>query len=208
MPEQKKPFVLGITGTISSGKSAVGRLLQKRGIPVIDTDLVVHELFAEDEATKHAISDQFGAAVMEENGNGTRKVNRRKLGEIVFKDASLRKKLEAIVHPNVILACRRKVQILSAEPIVAILVPLLFEANLSGEYDEIWSVFTNEEILRKRLRERDKLSDAEIDHRLAAQLSQDEKARRANQVIDNSSSEAETERQVNLLLDKILSPKQ
>lgn len=198
--------MLGITGTISSGKSTVGKILQKRGIPVIDTDLVVHELFAADEATKRAIVDQFGPVVMDENG-GTTAVNRRKLGELVFADAALRKKLEAIVHPNVILACRRKVQTLAKEPIVAILVPLLFEANLSGEYDEIWSVFTSEEILRKRLRERDKLSDADIEQRLSAQLSQQEKAKRANQVIDNSSSEAETERQVNLLLDKILSTK-
>ncbi|HMY02076.1 MAG TPA: dephospho-CoA kinase, partial [Candidatus Obscuribacter sp.] len=136
-------------------------------------------------------------------------VDRKALGALVFSDPQKRRNLEAILHPNVILNCRKRVKDLSESgsssrfPLVAILVPLLFEAKLEKEYDEIWSVFTEESVLRQRLGERDKLSQAEIENRLAAQLPQSEKARRAGQVIDNSGTPDETERQVNLLLEKM-----
>lgn len=207
-----KHTVLGITGTISSGKSLVGKILARQGIAVIDTDQVVHELLASDEATKKAILNQFGAAVFAESprpGEPLPPVDRKALGALVFSDPQKRSKLEAILHPNVILNCRKRVKDLSESgsssrfPLVAILVPLLFEAKLEKEYDEIWSVFTEESVLRQRLGERDKLSQAEIENRLAAQLPQSEKARRAGQVIDNSGTPEETERQVNLLLEKM-----
>lgn len=204
--------VLGITGTISSGKSLVGKILTAQGIPVIDTDQVVHDLLSSDEATKKAVLDQFGAAVFAEEPNQKEAlppVDRKALGALVFSDPQKRAKLEAIIHPNVILNCRKRVKDLgesgtsSRFPMVAILVPLLFEAKLEKEYDEIWSVFTEDGVLRQRLSERDKLSLAEIEKRLAAQLPQSEKARRAGQVIDNSGKPEDTERQVNLLLEKM-----
>lgn len=86
---------------------------------------------------------------------------------------------------------------------VAVLVPLLFEAHLEKEYDQIWSVYTDEEIIRERLKRRDGLSDSEVEKRLRAQLPQEEKARRADQVIDNSKSKEETEHQVDVLLSKL-----
>ena len=207
-----KNTVLGITGTISSGKSLVGKILARQGIAVIDTDQVVHELLSSDEATKKSILNQFGAAVFAANpcqGEPLPPVDRKALGALVFSDPQKRRNLEAILHPNVILNCRKRVKDLSESgtssrfPLVAILVPLLFEAKLEKEYDEIWSVFTEESVLRQRLGERDKLSQAEIENRLAAQLPQSEKARRAGQVIDNSGTPEETERQVNLLLEKM-----
>jgi Dephospho-CoA kinase len=155
-----QPKVLGVTGTIASGKSLVGRLLAARGIPVVDTDIVVHEILAGDEVTKKAILDEFGKSVfLPESLESSEKsskmpglpaVDRKKLGAVVFSDESKRRKLEAIVHPNVVLACRRKVKEYGelGHKLVAILVPLLFEANLAGEYDEIWSVFTKEAVLK------------------------------------------------------------
>jgi dephospho-CoA kinase len=131
-------------------------------------------------------------------------IDRKKLGQLVFASEAARRKLEQIVHPNTILSLRRQIDDLKGQPLVAVLVPLLFESNLQGEYDQIWTVYTAEETLRKRLRERDKLSDSEIDSRLQAQMPQEQKAKLANQVIDNSFSAAETERQVKLLVQKIL----
>lgn len=190
----------------------MGKILARQGIAVIDTDQVVHELLSSDEATKKSILNQFGAAVFAANpcqGEPLPPVDRKALGALVFSDPQKRRNLEAILHPNVILNCRKRVKDLSESgtssrfPLVAILVPLLFEAKLEKEYDEIWSVFTEESVLRQRLGERDKLSQAEIENRLAAQLPQSEKARRAGQVIDNSGTPEETERQVNLLLEKM-----
>ncbi|MBX9942332.1 MAG: dephospho-CoA kinase [Candidatus Obscuribacterales bacterium] len=221
-----KTIVLGITGTISSGKSLVGKILEDKGVPVIDTDKVVHSLLQDDLKTKSAIFETFGPAVfapMEGDCASTQPVppllsnanlsnfavDRKALGLQVFNDSSLKAKLEAIVHPNVILRCRKLIQDLQNSlkdkplPMVAVLVPLLFEAHLEKEYDQIWSVYTDEEIIRERLKRRDGLSDSEVEKRLRAQLPQEEKARRADQVIDNSKSKEETEHQVDVLLSKL-----
>ncbi len=217
------PIVLGITGTIASGKSTVGRLLAEKNIPVIDTDQLTHDVLAHDVSVKKAIVEQFGPGVLAgtatESTNTVaassdaanadfspldRPIDRKNLAKIVFKNADSRRKLEQIVHPSVVLSCRRRIKELNQEKIVAVLVPLLFEANMADEYDEIWTVFTSEEVLKQRLGERDKLDAIEIQRRLEAQLPQSEKCNRADQVIDNSHSEAETARQVNLLLEKLL----
>lgn len=217
------PIVLGITGTIASGKSTVGRLLAEKNIPVIDTDQLTHDVLAHDVSVKKAIVEQFGPGVLEapaaENTHSAapssaaanadinpldRPIDRKNLAKIVFQNADSRRKLEQIVHPSVVLSCRRRIKELNQEKIVAVLVPLLFEANMADEYDEIWTVFTSEEVLKQRLGERDKLDAIEIQRRLEAQLPQSEKCNRADQVIDNSHSEAETARQVNLLLEKLL----
>jgi len=92
-------------------------------------------------------------------------------------------------------------------PVAAILAPMLFEAGVEGEYDEIWATYTKPELLKERLAHRDGLSPAQIETRLAAQLPQDEKCRRADQVIDNSGSVEFTEKQVDLLLNKLLDVK-
>lgn len=221
-----KTIVLGITGTISSGKSLVGKILEAQGVPVIDTDKVVHSLLQDDLKTKSAIFETFGPAVfsaIESHGSSETpptkalcnanlshfSVDRKALGLQVFNDSALKAKLEAIVHPNVILRCRKLIQDLQNDlknkplPIVAVLVPLLFEARLEKEYDQIWSVYTDEKIIRERLKLRDGLSDSEVEKRLRAQLPQEEKARRADQVIDNSKSKEETAHQVEVLLSKL-----
>ncbi len=197
--QSDKPIVLGITGTIASGKSMVGRLLADRGIPVIDTDQLTHDVLENDISTKKAIVEQFGIEVLTND-----KIDRKKLGKIVFGDETSRRKLEQIVHPNVVLNCRRRIEEFKGEKVVAVLVPLLFEAGVAEEYDVIWTVFTSEEVLQKRLEARDKLDAAEISQRLAAQLPQSEKCKRADQVIDNSFTEIETARQVDLLLSKLV----
>jgi len=214
----KKPFVLGVTGSISSGKSTVGRILSELGITVIDTDMLVHELLARDISTKRAIVEQFGDSVLssdllpvETKQKATcsakiqdHPIDRKKLGQIVFASEEARRKLEKIVHPNTILSLRRRIDELKNEAVVAVLVPLLFESKLQNEYDQIWTVYTAEDTLRKRLKARDNMSDNEIENRLKAQMPQEQKVKLATQVIDNSFSEAETERQVKLLVEKIL----
>ena len=210
----KRPFILGITGSIGSGKSAVGRYLSEMGIPVIDTDKLVHELLSDDTVTIKAIVEQFGEDVLASEKTGreaacsgpwkNRGIDRKKLGQVVFSAPDKRRKLEQIVHPNTILALRRAVDALGDIALVAVQVPLLFESKLQAEYDEIWTVFVDERTLRERIKQRDHLSDAEIDGRLAAQLPQEDKIKAADQTIDNSRSEEETRKQVKLLVEKIL----
>ncbi len=200
MSKNGHPYVIGITGTIASGKSAVGKILVAHGIPVFDSDLIVHDLLTQNTSTRKAVADRFGSSVVKE-GDGA--IDRAALGQIVFTDATARRDLEAIVHPAVIMECRRRVQKHPKNNIVAVLAPLLFEAGLKSEYNEIWTVITNSEILKERLRLRDQLSDSEIDRRLAAQWSQDKKASLSDMVIDNSGTPANTAKQVDVLLEKL-----
>lgn len=196
---RSKPLVIGITGTIGSGKSTVGRVVEAQNIPVIDSDRVVHDLFDCNKELKNAIEQRFGSQVIDPSG----KIDRQSLGTIVFADPVRRKELEAIVHPATINEIERQIQTLSDHPFVAVLVPLLFEARLEEHYDLIWSVYTDEKTLRERLRSRDGLSDEEIERRLAAQLSQNEKSTRAAHTIDNSGTTEETERQVLQLINTL-----
>lgn len=189
--------VIGITGTIASGKSLVGKLLEKMGLPVIDTDHVAHDVLKHDVAVKEALRKRFGQGIFAADGS----VNRKALGAIVFSDDAARHDLDKIVHPAVIKACRQRVYDLGPVPLVFILVPLLFEAGLEAQYDEIWTVIASEEVVRERLKKRDGLTDDEANKRIAAQYPQAEKARRSQHVIDNSGTENDTRRQVEFLLE-------
>ena len=199
MSERKK-YVIGVTGTIASGKSAVGKILAQQGVPVFDTDEIVHDLLSLPTATRTAVVERFGQSIVDEQGC----VNRRSLGKIVFADDAARHDLEAIVHPAVILETRRKVSALE-NSLVAVLAPLLFEVGLKNEYDETWTVCAAIDVVKQRLGSRDKLSPEEIDARLKAQWSQERKSALADVVIDNSGSLEDTQRQVCLRLAKLRS---
>jgi len=199
----KSPYVIGITGTIGSGKSAVGHVLERMGVPVIDSDAVVHELFEESIDLRSAIRKRFGDSVIVSH-NGIEKVDRPALGRIVFKDADARKDLEEIVHPATIAECRRQIAKASERSdVVAVLVPLLFEAKLEKQYDEIWAIYANPETLKKRIQQRDQLSMPDVDRRLAAQLPQEQKVSRADYSIDNSGTLEDTARRVEELIAQL-----
>lgn len=201
MAKSDAPYILGITGTISSGKSLVGKILSERGVPVFDSDQIVHDLLSMDTPTRKAVVDRFGESVVDGTGNGA--INRAALGKIVFSDAQARKDLEAIVHPAVIKENRRRIHEHPNNAVVAVLAPLLFEAGLKNEYNEIWTITTDLETLKQRLRQRDKLSEAEVERRLAAQWSQEKKASMSDATVDNSGTPDNTARQVDELLQKL-----
>jgi dephospho-CoA kinase len=195
-----RPRVVAITGSIGSGKSLVGDILQKRGYRVIDTDAVVHHLFENSKELKSAILERFGPVIIGPNGS----IDRTALAAIVFDDSGARRDLERIVHPAVLNECDRMLDTMSGDRPVFMLIPLLFETGLEKRYDEIWSVITNDAILRERLIKRRKMTADEVNRRLSAQLPQPEKARRSHRVINNSGTIAETEAQIDAILDKLV----
>ena len=188
-------FILGITGTIGSGKSMVGEMLAAEGIPILDSDKVVHQLLDHDPAVQAGIAERFGPSVFTQRPGSPPAIDRTALAKLVFDDEPARKDLEGIVHPATISYCQDWANKQTA-PIVSLLVPLLFEANQRSRYDQIWTVICDEALLRERLKARNAFSDAEIDQRLAAQLSQNIKASRADRIIDNSGTIENTRRQV------------
>lgn len=196
------PKIIGITGTIGSGKSTVGEILAELGIPVIDTDKIVHVLLDRDSTIKHKVLNHFGEEVRAK-GN-TNSIDRAKLAERVFRNSRDRHDLEEIIHPAVVDEFRHQVKALHAkEPVVAILVPLLFEASLEKEFDEIWTVFTKEDVLLQRLKSRDITNHTDSQIRMSAQWPQAKKCAHADWVIDNSYDINNTKAQVQSLLSKL-----
>jgi len=177
----KPVYVIGLTGSIGSGKSVVGKMLEEMGVSVFDTDHMTHYLLDTPGPVYRQVIERFGSDLV---SGPEQPINRPKLGAIVFNDAKARADLEAIMHPAI--AKLRNERIAQSEGLVAFLVPLLFETNSQCQYDEVWTVVVSPEVQMARLRVRDKRSDAEIAKRIAAQMPQDKKAAMSQVVIDNS----------------------
>ena len=195
--ESKTAYVIGVTGSIGTGKSAVGKLLESMGVAVIDTDHLAAELRDGEGPVRDMIVERFGADIIVDG-----KVSREKLGQVVFNDPQARKDLEDILHPAIAELKSRRISLAAASGsgVVAVLVPLLFETNSQAQYDEVWTVVANEAVQMTRLRERDKRSDEELLKRIRAQFPQEKKAALSLVVIDNSGELEETRKQVETAL--------
>ena len=195
-----KVTTISITGTIGAGKSLLGQILEENGIPVIDTDKVVHELLRSDLEAKEQIKASFPSVFTKLDGTDEEQIDRKKLAKIIFNDKEAKTKLENILHPKVRKVCAQRTSALANSidrpKIIATLVPLLFESKRQADYDQVWTVVCPEDVLRQRLAKRDNLSPTEIDMRLAGQMSQEEKARLANKVLDNSKDKNHLRQQV------------
>jgi len=194
-------WTIGLTGGIGSGKSTVSRWFSQQGIPVIDADRIVHELYEEPETIEAILAD-FGKEVLKDNGE----IDRRALGRIVFADGQALGKLEEILHPRVRIAMAKKQEALeqAGEKLCVWDVPLLFEANYLSEIDEIWVVWVPPAVQKERVLLRDNLSEEEVEMRIQAQYPLAEKCKQADVVIDNSGNWQETEVQLRKELARIL----
>ena len=171
----QSPRRIVLTGGIASGKSLVGDYLIQKGIPVIDADLVVHQLLREDEALKVKIRAEFGPEVFTPEGE----VDRPKLGQLVFADTARRKLLESWIHPKT-REIIEQFYIQNAQATVAVsIIPLLFESQLENLYDEVWLLETDEEIQLARLTEKRGMSREDALARIRNQMPFEEKLTRS-----------------------------
>ena len=195
-------FNIGLTGGIGSGKSTVAQWFIKQAVPVLDADKTVHRLLQSDQATILKLIEEFGPNIQDEHGQ----IDRSRLGERVFRDVDARKRLERIVHPRVVESMNEeKDALINAGANVCVWdVPLLFEAGFEKFVDEVWVVWIPRDLQISRVLARDKLSLDEVEARIAAQGSLDEKRQRADVVIDNSGNESQTISQLEVLWDKLL----
>lgn len=190
---------LAITGGIACGKSVVGTLLARRGIPVRDADDLVHEALREDVAVRAAIGEQFGADVLGDGGPQ----GRRRLAALVFSDPAARGRLEGILHPPVLRRMHEWVaEKLCANDLVVGVVPLLYEVGEHVHWDMVLCVSTKVEIQRRRLAARG-ISTEEAESRIAVQMGIAEKMRMADFVIHNSGTLGMLEEQVDRVLVRI-----
>ncbi len=192
---------VALTGGIATGKSYVLDRFRAHGVPCLDADALSHGVTAAGTEATEAISVRFGPDVLDSTGA----VDRRKLGSIVFADAAARRDLEVIVHPAVyraIIAGLRAFELLEGPAFAVVDVPLLFETRHEGSFDHVVATLCGPEMQIARLKERG-LTEIEAGQRLEAQMTAAEKAARAGTVIKTDGTFAETDHQVEALIQTL-----
>jgi dephospho-CoA kinase len=184
-------MVIGLTGGIASGKSTVAKTLAELGALIIDGDETAHHLMEPDQAAWKEIVQAFGREIL----NPDMTINRQKLGAIVFEDDVRLEVLNRISHPLILESFKNQIlQIKNSQPeaVVIMDVPLLYEAHMDQLCDQVWVVWVDRETQIKRLMERNNFAREEVLKRIESQMDLDEKAKRADVVIDNSNSFEDT----------------
>lgn len=192
-----RPFILGLTGSIGMGKSAVAAMFQGLGVPVFDADAAVHLLQGPGGACVAAIERAFPGTT------GPQGVDRQKLGAAVFGDPQALKVLEAIVHPEVAELRRTFLADNAAAPLIVFDIPLLFEKTGSHGLDAVLVVSAPADIQRARVLARPGMTADKFAQILALQVPDAEKRARADHVIDTGTSLAETRHAVQRLVRAI-----
>lgn len=195
--------IIGLTGGIASGKSTVAAMLAKKGAVILDADRMARELVEPGQPAWQEITQWLGYDYLREDGS----IDRERLGRLVFKDAAVRRKLNAIIHPRVgqEMALRTgQVRDACPEAMLVYDVPLLIEAGMQDTADLILLVYVPEDIQLQRLQRRDNLSREEALSRICAQMPLEEKIKYAHVVIDNSGTPADTALQVDEFWEKAL----
>ena len=200
---------IGLTGGIATGKSSAGHWLASvAGLPVLDADRYAREALAPGSPGAKAVLERYGAAVLEPAGaasgacEAAMVLARSALGRIVFNDPAERLWLEQLVHPLVRARFDQELAAGADAPVLVLMVPLLFEANLTGLCSEVWLVDCDEEQQLQRLIARDHCSEAEARARIAAQWPLEEKRPLADCLLNNSGSPIELVRQLAIALTR------
>ncbi len=185
---------IGLTGGIASGKSLVASLLAERGAVIIDADRLGHEAYLPASEGFRRVVETFGPEVIATDGT----IDRRALGARVFSDPEARRRLEAIVWPLIReMARQRLADLRSAGTDVGVLeAAILIEARWNELVDEVWVVTVDEAAAKERLIARNGLTAEQAEGRIRAQLSDQERRRLADVVIENSGTVDELRRRV------------
>lgn len=194
-------LVVGLTGGICSGKSTVAAMFARLGAAVIDADRVAHELQEPGQPLYEAIVSAFGREVVGEDG----RIDRRKLGAMVFADPKARARLEDILHPAIVEECERRIQEAGTSGAAVCLLDaaLLIESGRQARFDMVILVEASEAVQIDRLMARMGLSRDEALQRIRLQMPREEKRRHASLVIENGGPLEETERQVKAAWERL-----
>ena len=175
-------MIIGLTGGIASGKSTVSKYLAEKGFKVYDADKIAKDI-SEKKSVQEEIILTFGNKILDENRN----IDRKKLKEIVFEDKEKLKQLNAIIHPKVI-DFYKELKKQNTDEIIIFDVPLLFESGIDKFCDKILVVISDYEIQLNRIVERDKIDRELAEKIIKSQLSNEERIKKADVVIENNSS--------------------
>ena len=188
-------MIIGITGSIACGKSTVSNYLKSKGYIVIDADKIGHEAL-DDDYVKEKLILAFGNEILEDN-----KINRQKLGELVFGNSSNLNVLNSIIHPEIRKKILEKIDKNNDKELIFIDVALLFEAKFDDLVDKIIVVYVDKNTQLTRLMKRNSISEKEALSRIVSQMSPIEKAKLGDYTVNNNLDVINTYEQV----DKVLS---
>ena len=174
--------IIGLTGGICSGKSTVSHMLAKLGATVLDADEIGHEALKPDTEVWHKVVAAFGRQILTATGD----IDRNKLGKIVFDSAESLSQLNRIMHPRMYEMIKVQLEQYRKQGTRAVVLeaPLLIEANWTSLVDEVWITVAPEPIILKRLQERNSLSTPESLVRIHSQMSNEERLKHADLIID------------------------
>ncbi len=194
---------VGLTGGIATGKSTVVRMLVRKGARVIDHDGLVHSLQEPGRPVWKRIVEPFGRDILDAD----ERIDRKKLGALVFDNENRRKTLEGIVHPAVLDEAQRQREEIAREDGQAIIlsdIPLLLEVGMQGLFDLILLVYAPPDVQILRVMKRNNLSRDEAIARLKSQMPIDEKLKFADLVIRNDGTMRDLEKSVNEVWKEVL----
>ena len=192
-------MILGLTGGIGTGKSTVANMLKKRGIPVVDTDLISREVIEYPE-----IIEKIKLEISNEVFDFNNKLDRKKMSEIVFKNQEKLKKLNEIMHKEILKKMWLEVEKLKKNHKIIVLdIPLLFEINMEKEVDKILLIYASKEIQLKRIMERDCRSREEAIKIINSQIPLYKKREKSDYIIQNNDSLENLGKKLEKILEKL-----
>lgn len=194
-------YFLGLTGGIASGKSTADEFFKKKKIPIIDSDLIAHQIMEIGQNGYKAVVDYFGTDIL----NDDQTINRRKLGGIVFNDKAKLKKLNELTHPLVHQEIKQQMARYRAnqEKLVVIDVPLLFESGFESLCNGVLAISITPELQIERLMKRNAFTKKEAVARISNQMPLSEKEKRATYVVANTGTIDDLEKKLSDLLQEI-----
>lgn len=194
-------YVIGLTGGIGSGKTTVSDMLRAEGAAIVYADQVGHEVYRPGTPVWEQVVQAFGRQVLTEDGE----IDRGKLGQIVFSEPGALERLNAITHPPMRQMMSEKLEELRRKgtPVVVLEAALLIEAAWADLADEVWVTVVDPDEAARRSTERSGLSRQQAEARIAAQLSNAERTKHAQVVIDTNCSLAEVARRVDELWEDL-----
>lgn len=191
-------MIIGLTGSIASGKSTVAKMLEEMNFPIVDADQVARVVVEPGKQALQEIVEQFGEDILLEDGQ----LNRQKLGSIIFHDPSKRTVLNNIMHPAIRkeMLAQRDYWVEQGAEVVVMDIPLLFESKLQHFVEKILVVSVKEDTQLTRLMERNQLSEEDAKARISSQLPLSVKEAGADAVIYNNDSVEKTKEQLRYIL--------
>jgi dephospho-CoA kinase len=175
------PFTIALTGGIASGKTLVSDEFASLGVPIIDTDVIAHEIVEPGQAAFKEIENSFGSEIVGTDG----RLKRAELRALIFSDPDSRTKLEAILHPRIRLETAKNITKVTFSYCILV-IPLLAEKGLYANVNRILVVDVSPETQIKRLMNRDNCSYKQAQQALASQTTRDQRLSIADDVLDNS----------------------